>query len=629
MTEPSEYNEDSTAADDPTRLGQSFPPGQPFPAPTGQWPGAWPPAPQPSPADGGALGGAGQSGFVQPAAPGGGAQDQRAQDQRAQDQRAQDQRAQDQRAQDQRAQDQRDQGPASQGHPFGGQTPPYPPYASAPWQAGPGAPQGGGAYPGGMPGNGGAYPGAYGAQGDPHAGHWPNGPGGPGQWNPPTAYWTPPLHGRNRRRGVGVIAAGTAAVFVVAGLAGLGVGRAVWDNSSSSAASGSTSGGTTIPVFPNNSGSSGSSGSTNPFGSGSSGNTGGSSSGGSSSGGSSSGGSSSGGISGSTGSSGSSSTSAGAPANTSAIAAKVSPGLVDINTTLGYQDAEAAGTGIVLTSSGVILTNNHVISGATKITVTDIGNKKTYAATVVGYDRTDDIAVLQLSNASGLQTASLATSSNLGVGQAIVGIGNAEGAGGTPSYAGGSITALDQSITASDVGTGTSEQLTGLIQTNADIEPGDSGGALANASGQVIGIDTAASSGTSFNQSATEGFAIPINKALSIAQSIRSGKASTIIHLGATPFLGIGLSTNGASVDGGATVGTSIGQILEGTPAQKAGLAVGDTITAIAGTAVSTGNELTTAIDEHHPGDVISVSWTDTSGASHTAQVTLAVGPAD
>ena len=179
------------------------------------------------------------------------------------------------------------------------------------------------------------------------------------------------------------------------------------------------------------------------------------------------GGNSGNGNSGSTGGSG--------PSDVNAIAAKVDPGLVDINTTLGYAQEQAAGTGIVISSNGVILTNNHVINGATKISVTDVGNQKTYTAKVVGYDRTKDIAVLQLHNASGLQTAPLATS-NVSVGQNVVGVGNAGGTGGTPSAAGGTVTALNQSITASDEGDGTSEQLSGLIETNADIQPGTRAG---------------------------------------------------------------------------------------------------------------------------------------------------------
>ena len=184
--------------------------------------------------------------------------------------------------------------------------------------------------------------------------------------------------------------------------------------------------------------------------------------------------------------------------STSQIASRVDPGLVDVKSTLGYQDATALGTGIVLTSSGEVLTNNHVINGATSVSVTDVGNGKTYNATVVGYDESGDVAVLQLSGASGLTTAALGNSSSVAVGNNVVALGNAGGVGGTPSVAAGTVTALNQSITASDESSGASEQLTGLIETNADIQAGDSGGSLVNSYGQVIGMDTAASTGFEF-----------------------------------------------------------------------------------------------------------------------------------
>ena len=200
-------------------------------------------------------------------------------------------------------------------------------------------------------------------------------------------------------------------------------------------------------------------------------------------------------------------TSATTALSTSQIASRVSPGLVDVVSTLGYQNATAAGTGMVLTSTGEVLTNNHVINGATSISVTDIGNGKTYKATVVGYDKSKDIAVLQLQNASGLQTVNLGDSSTVTVGQNVVAIGNAEGKGGTPSVVTGSVTALNQAITASDDGSSDSEQLSGLIETNAPIQPGDSGGPLVNSAGQVVGIDTAASSSSQMTsaQAATPG----------------------------------------------------------------------------------------------------------------------------
>src|ERR1700722_20297082 len=151
--------------------------------------------------------------------------------------------------------------------------------------------------------------------------------------------------------------------------------------------------------------------------------------------------------------------------STAQIASRVDPAIVDVTSTLGYQQATAKGTGIVLTSNGEILTNNHVISGATSISVTDIGNGKTYKATVVGYDESQDIAELQLSGASGLTTASTCDPTTVGVRDNVLAIGNAGDAGGTPAVAPAAVPALNQALTATDEGSGSSEQLTGRIET--------------------------------------------------------------------------------------------------------------------------------------------------------------------
>ena len=336
----------------------------------------------------------------------------------------------------------------------------------------------------------------------------------------------------------------------------------------------------------------------------------------------------------------------------SQIASRVDPGLVDVVSTLGDQQATAAGTGIVLTSNGEILTNNHVIDGATSIKVTDVGNGRTYTATVVGYDASQDVAVIQLQNASGLTVASLGNSSTVQTGDSVTALGNAGGKGGTPSVATGTVTALNQSITASDEGSGNSEQLTGLIETNADIQPGDSGGSLVNAYGQVIGMDTAASSGTTFQsqsgQTAEQAYAIPINEATSIAQQIEAGTTSANVHIGATAFLGIesqptsqgsssgsggsGFGSSGFGGFGGSqgssTNGVAISGTLSGSPAANAGLTAGDTITSVGGQSVSTAQDIAHVLVKYHPGDSISIGWVDQSGQSQTTNVTLASGPA-
>jgi S1-C subfamily serine protease len=343
--------------------------------------------------------------------------------------------------------------------------------------------------------------------------------------------------------------------------------------------------------------------------------------------------------------------------STAQIAAKVDKGLVDIVSTLGYQNAEAAGTGQVMTSSGLVLTNNHVIDGATSLKATDVGNGRTYTARVVGYDKTDDIAVLQLEGASGLTTVSYGNSADLTTGQSVVALGNAGGKGGTPSVATGTVTALNQAITASDEGSGTTEDLSGMIETNAGIQPGDSGGPLVNAAGQVVGMDTAALTPStasspygqspygqsSSGQTATQGYAIPINKALSIASEIESGKSSAAVHIGETGFLGVEVASSDASSAPGSgffglgatpgaeqsSGGVTVEGTLAGSPAAAAGLSAGDVIHSAGGHAVTSPASLQAVIEQYHPGGKVRVVFTNQEGQTQTASVTLASGPAD
>jgi S1-C subfamily serine protease len=320
----------------------------------------------------------------------------------------------------------------------------------------------------------------------------------------------------------------------------------------------------------------------------------------------------------------------------SQIASRVDPGLVDVAAPLDGGNATDYGTGIVLTSSGEVLTNNHVIEGAKSVSVTDIGNGRTYRGTVVGYDQGKDIAVLRLSGASGLTTAATGDSSTVKTGDSVVGIGNAGGTGGTPSVASGTVTALNRTITATDGASGTSEQLTGMIATNAGIQEGDSGGPLVNGHAQVIGMDTAAfqsgspsgdgssASGQAGGAQGTQGFSIPINTALSVAREIEAGQASSTVHVGATAFLGVETAASSGQTASGVTLeGTE-----PGTPAYNAGLAGGDVITSVAGQQVSSSTNIQQALERYHPGDKVSIAWTGTDGQSHTATLTLASGPA-
>jgi S1-C subfamily serine protease len=309
------------------------------------------------------------------------------------------------------------------------------------------------------------------------------------------------------------------------------------------------------------------------------------------------------------------------PAN-STVAAKVDPGIVDINTQLGYDGGEAAGTGMVLTSSGLVLTNNHVILGSTSISVTDVGNGQTYTATVVGEDESNDVAVIRLQGASGLKTVPLGDSSTVAVGNAVTAIGNAGGAGGTPAVAAGNVTALNQSITATDQTDVSSEQLSGLIQTDAPLQPGDSGGPLVDSGGHVIGMDTAASSGFQFQGGSSEGFSIPINQALSIAHQIIAGHSSSKVHIGSSALIGVRVT------DGQSTAGAQVVEVEPGTPADGAGIVAGDVITSLGGQNVNSASGLSTLMASHHPGDKVQLVWVDDAGQQHSASVQLAVGPA-
>ena len=312
---------------------------------------------------------------------------------------------------------------------------------------------------------------------------------------------------------------------------------------------------------------------------------------------------------------------------TSAVAAAVDPGLVNVVATLGYQDAISEGTGLVLTSSGEVLTNNHVIDGATSAMVTDVGNGRTYPATVVGYDQADDIAVLQARGASGLKTVTPGISSKVTIGEAVIALGNAEGRGGTPALATGKVTGLNESITATDAAGHTSEGLTGLIRTNVPLQSGDSGGPLVTTAGTVIGMDTAASSAYQFQSGTGEAFAIPIGQAVSVAGQIEAGRASATVHVGATGFLGIqaGLYV----VPSTSTTQAVIVGVMPGLPAANAGLAPGDVIVSINGQAVTSPSGIQALLEPYHPGDRVSVGWQDPSGQAHTATIVLATGPAD
>ncbi|WP_219814047.1 S1C family serine protease [Rathayibacter sp. AY1A2] len=312
---------------------------------------------------------------------------------------------------------------------------------------------------------------------------------------------------------------------------------------------------------------------------------------------------------------------------TDAVAASTAQtaGVVTITSELTYQGARSAGTGMILTSDGMILTNNHVVEGATAISVTVESTGRSYTARVVGTDAMNDVAVLQLEDASGLTPASLDTD-GVAVGDTVTAVGNAGGTGDLVA-ATGTVTGLDQQITTRSESGISAETLTGLIQTDADIVSGDSGGPLVDSAGRVVGMDTAASSGTAD----ITGFAIPISKALDIVATIEAGADTATVEIGYPAFLGVSLSSGTASPTSRALATTAsgavIGGVVEGGPAAQAGLEAGDVVTAVDGVAVASADQLSASLAQREPGESVTISWTDSAGAARSAQVVLVEGP--
>jgi S1-C subfamily serine protease len=304
----------------------------------------------------------------------------------------------------------------------------------------------------------------------------------------------------------------------------------------------------------------------------------------------------------------------------SAVAAAVNPGVVNIVTRVNA--GVGAGTGMVLTTDGRILTNSHVVDGASQIAVTTVADGRTYRASVVGADREEDVAVIQLAGAADLATIPLGNSDDVAVGDPVVAIGNAGGQGGPPDVAPGEVTALDRQITATDQNGANAETLIGLIQVAADVQPGDSGGPLADASGRVVGMNTAASAGQGrYRTVIHEGFAIPVNHALDVARELvaePNGPGAASENGGTTKPAG----HLGVSVQPAPAGGAEIIEVESGSAADATGLQPGDVITAIDGTVVRSPADLTTALQDLPAGSRVALTWTGPDGR-HRAAVSL------
>ena len=338
--------------------------------------------------------------------------------------------------------------------------------------------------------------------------------------------------------------------------------------------------------------------------------------------------------------------------STAAIAKLVSPAVVNIETVVatpaGQPEQQAAGTGMLVTSDGIILTNNHVVEDARTVSVA-IPGRGTYAATVLGTAKIDDVALVKVNGLKGLPTISIGDSSGVAVGQPVVALGNALGLDGPPSTAPGYVAGVGETITANGDNpfAASNETLHGLIETNAQIQPGDSGGPLVNTKGQVIGMDTAAASG---DTGSSLGFAIPINTARSIALDIEhhDANASKGIVIGLSPYLGVWLGQGAATANGlgfGLNGGLSLGNsgtcptsgsvanraangvsilyVTADGPAATAGIAEGDVITSIAGHVTTSSNGLEGVVAALRPGQTVSIGYTDPCGTSHTTSLTV------
>jgi S1-C subfamily serine protease len=351
-----------------------------------------------------------------------------------------------------------------------------------------------------------------------------------------------------------------------------------------------------------------------------------------------------------------------------AVVSAVKPGLVEISSNLAYQGSQAAATGMVIRKDGLVLTNNHVITDTTQLTAKVVSTGKQFHAKWLGYDSADDVAVIKLVGAHNLRTVPLGTSKNVRLGDKVIAIGNAYGAGRFPSVV-GKITGLHRTITASDSGAATKETLHGMLQTNAGIVQGDSGGPLANTAGQVIGMNTAAATGSFGASTQNVGFAIPIDKALRIASQIIHGKSSPSVQIGSTGFLGVlvpagqasqvmdpqeqrdrqlkqdqgsagfpvqpsapvclqnsqsaGVPAHVAPVAAGALI---IGELCD-TPADNAGIVAGDVITSVGGRQISSPKELTRVMLGFKPGMSVKVTWVDVGGQTHRDTLDLQQAP--
>jgi S1-C subfamily serine protease len=334
--------------------------------------------------------------------------------------------------------------------------------------------------------------------------------------------------------------------------------------------------------------------------------------------------------------------------NVDSIASHIDPATVDITAT--GPSGQDQGTGMILTPSGVVLTNNHVIDGSTKVTAQVDGKGRTYNTEVLGTDSQGDVALLQLKGGSNFNTVVLGDSSAVTVGDPVVAIGNALGLPGPETVTSGIISATGRAITVGDPSSGATESLKDMFQSSAAINPGNSGGPLVDAAGQVIGMNTAEASSSGSGQSASDvGFAIPINTARSVAQQIQAGKPSATVQVGPHAIMGVEVvtvtcaeggdgctalsSTSPFGLFGGSTYtapvtkGAVVAVVEPGDPAQAAGIAAGDVITSVNGSPIDSPTGLTTYMNFQKVGEKATVQWVDPNGQHRSVRLSFVQGP--
>ncbi|HVA22549.1 MAG TPA: trypsin-like peptidase domain-containing protein [Candidatus Micrarchaeia archaeon] len=320
------------------------------------------------------------------------------------------------------------------------------------------------------------------------------------------------------------------------------------------------------------------------------------------------------------------------------VAAKVQPAIVDVSSqVMGVGGVgTSAGTGMIVTGSGAVVTNNHVVQGATSVRVQMPSRHRSYPARVIAVDPSQDIALLQMTGVSGLPTVTFANRSSIRVGEAVVAIGNAYGLGGAPSVTSGTIVATNRAVTASD-GLASSEHLTGMLETNASLARGDSGGPLVDAAGHVVGMDTAANTSPNAQASGTIAFAIPSGRLTQVVRAIQDGAPRASIVRTRTAFLGVdvenatgggafGVPGTGPGTGASTTRGALVVAVVPRTPAAQIGLQPGDIIVSADGRRVTTRSVLSAVIKSKRPGQRITLTWQAGATTSRSA-VTLAEGP--